>query len=139
MAMSFPKWLTLFQVIQTLENVRRDIRNNTAFAQANIGNLPFNSIVNVHLQQNAVAFDRLLIEVKALYDDVGRKAALDDALTSLGFSLSEGIQSYQALRGATNLILNTTYNTEADINSVADNILLPTGSDYVEAHDSLWG
>ena len=139
MAINFAKWLTLFQVIQDMEHLRRDLIGNTRYAQQAIGSLPLQTIIDVHLKSNADAYAVRLARIKALYDDVGRKAALDDAMAAMGFSLTEGIQIYQELNTATDLILNTTIATEADINAVADDILLPAGAAYVDPHDSLWG
>jgi hypothetical protein len=139
MALNYQKWLTVMQIIMDFEHMRRDIINNTAYAQLALGVKPLNEIINVHLKQNANAYDARLKRIKALYDDVGRKSALDDALQLMGFSLAEGVQTYQALRAATDLILDTAIATEADVNSVADEILLPAGAAYLEPHDSLWG
>ncbi len=139
MTISFEKHLMLMQIVQDVENLRADIIGNANFAKGSIGVSPLTNIINTHIKANATAYLVRLDRIKAIYTNTGRKAKLNDALTSMGFSTQEALDIYTELRAATMMLIDSEVTTEEHVISVCDAITQVGGSNYIEPHDQLWG
>ena len=135
--MNFQQYNLLNQIIHVVESVRRDIRNNAEYAQLQLGVLPLQDIIDVHMRANADAYTRILDRVQLAYNKIGTPDEIAAAMATIGLSADEGLAAYAELRAAVDLILASALVTEADVSAVCDDILLPTGAAYVTPNDSI--
>ena len=135
--MNFQQFNLLNQIVHVMESVRRDIRKNAEYSQLQLGIMPLQTIIDVHMRDNAAAYTRTLDRVQLAYNKIGTPDEIVAAMDTISLSAAEGLSAYAELRAAVDLILTSALVTEADVSAACDDILLTTGAAYVTPNDSI--
>lgn len=134
MATTIEQFRILFQVIENMEGLRRDMRQNAARYKADgiSGRISLASVITV-MRGDAAEYNRRLDWVLNATQTARISNKLDAAIAALGLVRTELIADYTAMRTVANQQASVALSDLASVNAAADSLLA-----FLPAHDFLW-